>query len=349
MVDETKKPYANYLFNFSSSYSGGGLKRLTAYAEWFHKNGGAHFIVNNKLKGKFDCFSSNSYHYVSISNFQKLINTQRYVDVVIKKMGKCDFYYSYNIPIKKNAALAKWFHLSNVLPFVSMSNVNIPYRRLIELWWLGILTRNGFQYANFVSAESLFSLQLLNLADNIKATVSVNGSDQELNFISGLSAHNIVKNIAVIIGTYHHKNLTDSYKIYNYLKLKNKDLKLVIIGDIDTVPRFIRDDPQVELKGVMDHGDTINVLTESRFYINTSKVENSWNAASEGVFLAKESFISKIMPHWELLQDSKFNTLYHLDTCHPVIHMLRDDSNSAKLETWDEVIATMNAFICHKR
>ena len=28
------------LFNFSSSYTGGGLKRLIAYLEWFDNNGG---------------------------------------------------------------------------------------------------------------------------------------------------------------------------------------------------------------------------------------------------------------------------------------------------------------------
>ena len=345
MFKEKKKPYAKYLFNFSSSYSGGGLKRLTAYIEWFNKNGGAHFIVNNKLRGKLDSFSSNTYHYVSITHFQKLINTQRYVDVAIKEMGKCEVYYSYNIPIKKNAALAKWFHLSNVLPFTSMSKVNIPYRRIIELWWLGILTKKGFQYSDFVSAESIFSLQLLSLENNIKSTVSVNGSDQELGLISRSSPGTVTKNIAVIIGTYHHKNLIDSYKIYSHLKLNNSELKLIIIGDIGTVPRSIKDDPQVELKGVIDHEDIINVLSRSRFYINTSKVENSWNAASEGVFLAKESFISKIMPHCELLQGSAMNTLHHLDTFHPIIHISRDNLNSDKLETWDEIITTMNEVI----
>ena len=43
--------YQNFLFNFSSSYSGGGLKRLLAFSEWFNKNGGANFIVHdNYLK-----------------------------------------------------------------------------------------------------------------------------------------------------------------------------------------------------------------------------------------------------------------------------------------------------------
>jgi hypothetical protein len=344
MYKEKIKLYKNYLFNFSSSYTGGGLKRLIAYIEWFNKKGGSHFIVNEKLRGKLDDFSRNTYHYVSVTHFQKLINTQRYVDVVIKEMGKCDFYYSYNIPIKKNPAQIKWFHLSNVLPFTSMSKFNIPYRRRIELWWLGILTKQGFQYCDFVSAESRFSLQLFGLENNKKLLVSVNGSDQEIALISSFSSGSVVKNIAVIVGTYYHKNLIDSYKIYRHLKINNNELKLVIIGDIDTVPLSIKNDPQVELKGVIDHDKTINVLSNSRFYITTSKVENSWNAASEGVFLAKESFISKIPPHCELLQDSAMEPLSHLGTFHPILHVSRDNLNSDKLETWDEIITTMIKF-----
>ena len=34
----------NYLFNFSVSWTGGGLKRLYAYSEWFDKKGGTNYI-----------------------------------------------------------------------------------------------------------------------------------------------------------------------------------------------------------------------------------------------------------------------------------------------------------------
>ena len=150
--------------------------------------------------------------------------------------------------------------------------VNIPLRRIIELWWLGILIKKGVKYCNFASAESRFSLQLLSLENNTKSTVSVNGSDRKLRLISRSCSGTVTKDVAVIIGTYHHKNLIDSYKIYSYLKLNNSDLKLIIFGDIDTVPLAIKDDPQVELKGsIVDHEEIINVLSQSRFYINTSE------------------------------------------------------------------------------
>ena len=38
------------LFNFSRSYSGGGLKRLLAFSKYFNENRGANFIVNTKVK-----------------------------------------------------------------------------------------------------------------------------------------------------------------------------------------------------------------------------------------------------------------------------------------------------------
>ena len=74
-----EETYKTYLFNFSSSYSGGGLKRLLSYIQWFDAKGGAHFIINEKLSGQLDRYSSNTYHYVRISNLQKLINRQKYV------------------------------------------------------------------------------------------------------------------------------------------------------------------------------------------------------------------------------------------------------------------------------
>jgi len=336
-----KKHYRKYLFNFSSSYSGGGLKRLIAYVEWFNKKGGAHFIVNEELRGELDDFSRNKYYFISISRLKKVINLQTYVDRIIKDMNGCDFYYSYNIPMKLNAARIRWFHLSNVLPFMNMSNYDIPLKRMMELWWLGILTKIGFNNCNYISAESKFSLELLQLENNRGSFISPNGADQEINLISSYDISNEVENTAVIIGTYHHKNLTDSYKIYKYLRDNNSELKLEIFGDPDMVPSLIKNDPQVETKGIISHERIIDRISRAKFYINTSKVENSWNSASEGVFLCKESFISNIPPHCELLQKSKVELLNDLGTFNPIMHIKRDNIRSDQLKTWDEIITNM--------
>ena len=342
--------YKNFLFNFSSSYSGGGLKRLVAFSEWFNNKGGACFIVNSKVEKIMSQYSNNNYFYVDVSRIEKFINNQNYIHDSIIEMRRCDFYYSYNIPIKHNFADINWFHLSNVLPFHNVLSYNIPFGRGVELWWLGRLIKMGLKNANIISAESQFSLNLMGDKGNKKACISPNGSDNEIDFISNPLDINPVKNIAIVIGTYHHKNILDSYKIYRYLRVKNKELKLVIIGDIGTIPLFIKNDPQVDLKGVIGHDAVFALLYRARFYINSSKIENSWNAASEGIFFAEESFISKIPPHCELLQGSIMKVLDCLDTVfHPIIHVYRDNLTKKKLKTWDEVITNMNEYIKNRK
>ena len=337
-----KNFYRNHLFNFSSSYMGGGLKRLMAFVEWFDRNGGAQFIVNGRLQGNLDNFPHNIYHYVTENKFKKFVSNQDYVDQIIQHMTYCNLYYSYNIPVNKNTAQLTWFHLSNVLPFLPTSNMQIPLLRRVELWWLGRLIRSGLVNCDFVSAESEYSLGLLNLKNNTQTQISVNGSDQELNLMEQNIAGGVYENYAVIVGTYHHKNLSDSYKVFRELKKNNPGIKLLIVGDASTIPLQIKRDQSVELKGVLDYENTIKILSKSKFYINTSKVENSWNAASEGALLANESFVSKIPPHDELLQDSKTKVIRNLGTFNPIINIERRNLNINKLISWEDVIELMN-------
>ena len=255
-------------------------------------------------------------------------------------MPRCDLYYSYNIPIKNHRAKIKWFHLSNVLTYSGTSQFNIPIKRKVELFWLGVLTRNNIINCDFVSAESKFSLELMALKDK-EMIVSVNGSDQELNLLSEKSIKNKFENMAVVVGTYHHKNLQDSFKVFKFLQKKNTNLSLKIVGDVAAVPASIKKDPNVTLCGVLSHSQIIEILSKARFYINTSKIENSWNAASEGIFLSKESFISKIPPHIELLKNNNFEDLNDVNTAIPIIHVHRNRLKTINLKTWDEVIRSM--------
>ena len=332
--------YRSYLFNFSSSYSGGGLKRLIAYISWFHRHGGAHFIVNNRLKGQLSNFDLNIFHYVDISALEKLLNKQTYVEEIIAKIGRCEFYYSYNVPMKDFRANVSWFHLSNVLPLYGTRGLSIPSRRRIELWWLGVITKKGLRYCDFASAESEFSLELIEIDSAVKRVTSTNGADIELEVMSHRS-DNKVDQLAVVLGTYFHKNIDDSYKVYQHLKLSNPCLNLMIIGDENTVPDHIKRDTSVILKGVIKHEEALQILSNAKFYISTSLIENSWNAASEGVILAQQSIISKIPPHLELLEDSGFTGLDELNTRNQMLYVTRDQVNINKLETWDKIISDM--------
>ena len=339
IIKMKKAKYQNYLFNFSSSYSGGGLKRLMAYIGWFHRHGGAHFIVNKRLEGQLARFDANTYCYVDISALDKFLNKQTYVEEVIARIGKCDFYFSYNVPMKHFRANVSWFHLSNVLPLFGTRGLSIPSRRRIELWWLGLLTKKGLHYCDFVSAESEFSLNLLGIGDSTKRTISTNGSDNELEVM--LRRGDDAERLAVVVGTYFHKNIGDSYKVYQYLKRSDPSLNLVIIGDEITVPDYVKKDPSVTLKGIVKHDKALQILSSARFYISASLIENSWNAASEGAILAQESIVSMIPPHLELLEGSKFTELDEMKTINPMLRITKDQVNADKLKTWGEVISDM--------
>ena len=332
--------YQHYLFNFSSSYSGGGLKRLLAYINWFHLHGGAHFIVNKRLDGQLAKYGENTYHYIDVSNLDKFTNIQAYVDDIIVTIGGCDFYYSYNVPMKDFRAKVKWFHLSNVLPLSGTSGLNLPNRRRIELWWLGVITKKGLRHCDFVSAESRFSLNLLGNNDRIKQIVSSNGADHELE-VMARRCNPFPEQIAVVVGTYFHKNVIDSYKVYQYLKKSDPSLNLVILGDPDIVPERVKQDPTVIFKGVVGHDEALEILSNAKYYINASLVENSWNAASEGSSLAQESFVSKIPPHLELFEGSEVAEFRDIETRSPMLRLTRDKFKMDNLETWDEIISNM--------
>ena len=68
----------SFLFNFSSSYSGGGLKRLLAYLKWFDDNGGGYFIINHKAKSLLPNSKHNVCYYISPSKVKKALNNQDY-------------------------------------------------------------------------------------------------------------------------------------------------------------------------------------------------------------------------------------------------------------------------------
>jgi glycosyltransferase involved in cell wall biosynthesis len=340
MIEMENVKYRSYLFNFSSSYSGGGLKRLMAYVSWFHRHGGAHFIVNKRLDGQLSKFNTNTYHYVDVSALDKFLNKQAYVEKIIAKIGRCSFYYSYNVPMKGFRVKVRWFHLSNVLPLCGTGGLSIPSRRRTELWWLGVITKRGLRYCDFASAESKFSLNFLGFDGFIKRTVSSNGADYELEVMSRHSDSK-PEQLAVVVGTYFHKNIDDSYKVYLYLKRNHPNLSLLIIGDPNTVPEHVKQDSTVILKGAVEHCEALKLLSRAKFYISTSLVENSWNAASEGAVLAQESIVSKIPPHLELFEGSEVAELNDLKTRHLMLRVTKDQVNIDKLKTWDKVVSDM--------
>jgi hypothetical protein len=88
-----------FLFNFSHSYSGGGLKRLLAYSKYFDEEGGANFIVNFKVKPQLEKYLNNKYYYLDSNIFNNINNNKAYLVNLVKSLDNIDLYYSYGIPI----------------------------------------------------------------------------------------------------------------------------------------------------------------------------------------------------------------------------------------------------------
>ena len=62
-----------WLFNFSASFTGGGLMRLIETARWFDQNEGGNFIVNEKAFHAVKNFSKKNVFFFSITQQIKKI------------------------------------------------------------------------------------------------------------------------------------------------------------------------------------------------------------------------------------------------------------------------------------
>lgn len=342
---EMKSEYQSFLFNFSASYSVGGLKRLLAYSSWFNERGGAHFIVNYRLDGIDKQFPANKYFFLRQSRFSRSINYSSQLNNLIKDAGPIAFYYSYGIPLPRyKAGRVNWFHLNNVLP-ISKEIVPLNLIRRLEMRLLGLLINGSLKYADVISAESYTSVELFDKLLSHKLFVSVNGSDDEIRACKNGLVNGVDKdaeNVAVAVGTHYYKCLDDVYKVYNHLTKSNPNLRLIIIGLRKTIPPYVLEDPRVEANGELSpHSKVCDILRRAKYYITSTVIENSYNAASEGVFLASEYFISDIGPHRELLKGARFERIDNIGTRAACLHGKSADLDSGNLKSWDQVIQEM--------
>lgn len=327
----------NYLFNFAVSYSGGGYKRLHEYVKAFDAIGGAIFIIHPRCKPLANEFRNNRYFFVEQPRYKRIFNDCGYLGEILTQVGKPDLYYSYGIPIYAKVAKVNWFHLSNVLP-LAPQNIPLSPFDYVKMRYIGWRIKSNYVNADVISAESNFSLGLINIKEKNKLFLSVNGSDDELAI---LHANNSLSkaNIAVVLGTYRYKAIKDSFRVFEMLRqIYVPDLKLVIIGAAEHIPPEIAAKPNVFVKGLLARSEVMACLREARFYISTTYIENSYNAASEGVFFAEESFISDIGPHRELLQNMPFKIISVPNMTRSILHVKRTGITAANIKSWENVI-----------
>ena len=330
-----------YLFNFSASYLGGGRKRLEEYARWFDRRGGAWFIVHPRSGNLCHEFPANHYLFVQTSAVGRVLRDCAYLGGILHEIGIPDLYYSYGIPIYRRVAQVNWFHVSNVLPF-SWKGVPLSRFNRLKFRFLGRRMLGNLCHADLISAESRFSLSLLPAEWADRSVLSVNGSDDELAFLSsGVPAPR--EETAVVLGTASYKAIGECYEIFKMLRRQASGLRLVIIGHKCDIPSEPKNDPSVISVGLISRKEVIALLGKTKYYISATKIENSYNAAAEGVFLADESYISDIGPHRELLEGEPFERLSPPEGGTPFIHVRRADLTGKNLKSWEMVASEMVA------
>jgi len=327
------------LFNFAASYSGGGYKRLYAYVKWFNENRGACFVIHPKCERFLNEFPNNKYFIANQQGYKRVFNDCSYLEAVENEIGVPGLYYSYGIPIYARFGRINWFHLSNVLP-LGTQKIPLTFFTRLKLMYLGRKIKRNLHNADIISAESNYSLGLLGVEEAEKLFLSVNGSDDELSYFKE-NKTNYKEDIATVIGTYSYKALDDSYRIFEMLKEKNANLKLLIIGNDEYVPENLKSKPGVVVKGALDRQGVVDCLRKTKYYISNTQIENSYNAASEGMIFAEESYISNIGPHRELLLNTKFDEVSVAGLDKLMLHVNSENISIAHLKTWNDVISEM--------
>ena len=330
-----------YLFNFAASYSTGGYKRLYEYAKWFNGNGGAWFVIHPRCSHLVAEFPNNRFFIARQSRIERLYNDGAYLKAIEQEIGQPELHYSYGIPLYFRFGKVSWFHLSNVLP-LGVKAIPLSLLMRLQYAFLGMKIRSGFAYADVISAESASSLQMLRLESTDRLFLSVNGSDDELAWLQSMEVTQ-TEDIATVVGTMSYKALDDSFRLFELLRKVNSRLKLIIIGPPNWIPQGLKRRQNVVIRGVETRSAVIDWLRRTKIYISTTCIENSYNAAAEGIFFADESYISDIGPHRELLVDMPFEQLSVPGVRMPLLHVHRDRLTGANLKTWETVVVEMIA------
>jgi hypothetical protein len=338
---DSKQVQHRYLFNFAASYSTGGYKRLYEYARWFDRNGGAWFVIHPRCSQLLSEFPNNHFFIARQSRLRRLFDDCAYLRPIERQIGQPDLYYSYGIPLYSAFGKINWFHLSNVLP-LGQPAIPLSLAARLKFAFLGRKIRCGFAQADVISAESASSLRMLGAQPSSKLFLSVNGSDDELAWLQSRQVTQ-KQDIATVVGTASYKALDDSYRLFELLKKVNARLKLIIIGYPNWIPHRLTVKPDVVIRGLEPRAAVIDWLCRSKIYISTTRLENSYNAAAEGIFFADESYISDIGPHRELLLNMPFEEVSLPGVLMPLLHVHRDRLTGGNLKNWETVVVEMIA------
>lgn len=114
-----------------------------------------------------------------------------------------------------------------------------------------------------------------------------------------------------------------------------------MVGNKKNIPEYFINDDNVILKGNIKHNEVIELLKKTKYYISTTKMENSFNAASEGIIFADESYISDIEPHRELLENETYKILSIPNLSNKVLNVKKINIEGKNLKLWNDIILEM--------
>jgi len=299
-----------WLFNFSSSWVGGGLIRTIETVKWFDNNIGGYFIINNRIKNEISKHNKNNkYFFVSDNKVKRLVSDGYYIPKIISEIGRPDIYFSYGIPVFKDIGKINWFHVSNALALKTY-NISLPLKTRIQMLILKKRIINSVKYTHIATGESEFSVNLLKEViskRNFKCHFDVLPNGYDISNINEIvnKKREVLTKYAVTIGTYKYKKIKVALKLFHQIKGSNNLKKFIIVGSITNLPRSVIKDEFVEIKPNLSRKGILNLLYNAEYYISASQIENSSNAALEGLLLSKKIILSNIPSHNEMLRNFK--------------------------------------------
>lgn len=304
-----------WLFNFSSSWNGGGLTRVIETVKWFDINFGAYFILNDKIKSQINAYSKkNKYFFVSPNKLKRLFFDGYYISEIIEEIGKPDIYFSYGIPIFNDIGTINWFHISNALS-LKTKNISLPFSKRIQMWILRDRIIKSMKFADISTGESEFSINLLKKRlnkKNIKCFNEVlpNGFNKEQ--FKDIQKYNRKSSCkyAITIGAYSYKRIKTVLKLFFELKKTHLLEKLIIIGSIDQIPKSIINHKYIDIFSNISNEELFSLLYNAEYYYSASQIENSSIAAVEALILSKNLILSNIPSHAEMLRNFKTKKLF---------------------------------------
>ena len=323
------------VFDFSSSPSGGALRRLEAYASFFSKsNLSTIFLIHKNASYILNRYSGVKYECISKNYFQKIFGKNKYLN---KYKSKAEWLFSYGIPIENPIGKYNWFHISNALP---LANFKVKLNLKLRCGMLVLFRKiRGARYScSIVSAESKFAIDLYKKVDPLARSIVLENSiqfnhDCRDNLLP-LSLRS--KKFCLIVGTATYKRVDLAYELYLKLKAKHDLQILVIIGEISSLNKKIQNDEHVFFYSHLSDIDYFNILINSEIFISTSEIENSSCSVLEAIFHQKPCYLSDIPSHRELLLKSHGMILEE----GKYIYIPSDKSNTY-FKSWDSTIEYM--------